>query len=105
MKKQKQIRQGDVFLAKIDKLPAGLEPVPLEDGKVVLAHGEATGHAHTISQSASLFLEPTTGRRYLEVLAPTSLDHQEHDACPVAGLYEVVRQCEYSPKAIRNVAD
>ena len=35
-----------------------------------------------------------------------SLEHQEHTAIPVPpGIYEGIRQREYSPASIRNVAD
>lgn len=41
-------RQGDVLIERIDSVPDDAQPVPLEDGRIVLAHGEVTGHAHAI---------------------------------------------------------
>ena len=104
----KQLRQGDVLLVKVDELPTGVEPIAREGGKIVLAHGEATGHAHAIvNRMAKFFQQPTTGRRFLRVSKrQTVLVHQEHEAIPLEpGVYEVKRQREYSPEVIRNVAD
>lgn len=36
------------MLIPVDSIPDGLKDVPLEDGRVVLAHGEVTGHAHAL---------------------------------------------------------
>jgi len=43
-----QRRQGDVQLQPVDQLPAGCKPLPAEGNRIVLAHGEVTGHAHAI---------------------------------------------------------
>lgn len=50
MKKQPllQLRQGDVQLQQVAKLPDGCTEVPPEGNRIVLAHGEVTGHAHAI---------------------------------------------------------
>lgn len=42
----KQARQGDVGIQKIDTLPDGVKPhTPSEKHRIVIAHGEVTGHA------------------------------------------------------------
>lgn len=43
------IRQGDVLLQPAASLPAGCTLVPLDRGRIVLAYGEMTGHAHAIA--------------------------------------------------------
>ena len=43
----KLYRQGDVLLRQVAKLPAKATSVKNE-GRIVLAHGEVTGHAHAI---------------------------------------------------------
>ncbi len=43
----KIIRQGDVMLFKVEKLPKGAVEVETQ-GDVILAFGEVTGHAHRI---------------------------------------------------------
>lgn len=55
MKKRNQMRQGDVLLD-FDNPPTALgKKLPREAGRVVLAHGEATGHTHSINAVASTF--------------------------------------------------
>src|SRR3954469_16865394 len=45
-----QARQGDIWLVRVDEaLPVGVIRVPREGGRVVLARGEATGHAHAVA--------------------------------------------------------
>lgn len=97
-----QFRQGDVFIVRIDTLPSGAVPV---NGPVILADGEATGHAHRIkSRSAKMFTNG--GRRFVRLGKPADVVHEEHGAINLAaGVYEVRRQVEYTPGAIRNVAD
>src|SRR5574337_1804601 len=46
--KPQQIRQGDVQLQPVAKLPEGCKELPPEGDRIVLAHGEVTGHAHAI---------------------------------------------------------
>lgn len=51
MKKQTpllQLRQGDVQIQQVTALPPGCTELPPEGHRIVLAHGEVTGHAHAI---------------------------------------------------------
>jgi len=104
-------RQGDVLVVPIEAIPEGAVPVKLDGGRIVLAYGEATGHAHAIAVA-----DPVTDldarllalgdRRFLEVPSPASIRHEEHRAIDLAhGNYEVIRQRVYSPEEPRNVAD
>ena len=107
-KSEMQYRQGDVFIRRIEKAPADLKPVPLDCGKIVLAHGEATGHMHAIDSGmgAALFMTPDQVKRVLRVKQPVRLYHDEHEPIEIPiGDYEVVIQKEYSPAEILNVAD
>lgn len=104
------IRQGDVLVKRIKALPKNLKPAEPENGRFVLAHGEATGHHHSfaISDRVAMFREDGSGGGlFLTVTgAPVALEHQEHTALSVEpGHYEVVRQREYHPEAIRRVED
>lgn len=56
MKNDLQIRQGDVYLFRVDSLPDAEKAKPV--GKHhVLAYGEATGHCHAIpKQDCELFI-------------------------------------------------
>ncbi len=102
-------RQGDVLIIPVAKLPNGLEPVKRESGRVILAHGEVTGHAHAIKDKrAALFRDPKLAAIFMHVSgdAPVALEHDEHSTIEVPpGDYQVIRQREYSPEEIRNVAD
>jgi hypothetical protein len=102
-------RQGDVLIIAVKNLPTKLDPVDREAGRVVLAHGEVTGHAHTISDKrAALFRDPKLMAVFMHVSgdAPVALEHDEHDRIMIPpGNYQVIRQREYSPESIRQVAD
>lgn len=95
-----------------------------ENGRVILAHGEVTGHCHEVTLPTAQFFEEPDGRRVLLALEPCELIHPEHGrialdpARPVQarqgdvllfpigqGAWEVRRQREYTPAAIRQVAD
>jgi hypothetical protein len=104
-------RQGDVLLIPVsgELLPAGARPVPRDARhRLVLALGEVTGHAHAVAaRDAELFAVPDeVDRRFLRIGSTSLLTHEEHRAIPLPpGLYRVVRQREYSPEAVRRVAD
>jgi DeoR/GlpR family transcriptional regulator of sugar metabolism len=106
---QFMIRQGDVLVVSIDSIPTNAALVARENGRVILAHGEVTGHAHAIKdRAATLFMDLKLNKIFLGVggSAPVSLAHDEHGTIDIPpGNYCVIRQREYSPNAIRNVAD
>jgi len=115
----KLYRQGDILLQEVSSLPVDLVAIPRADGKIVLAKGEATGHAHTISDAECvLFAQPaeTGAGTSTHNLARTTwltirkafamLDHEEHDALIIpCGQYRVIRQREFDRNMIRMVAD
>ena len=101
-------RQGDIALIPVDDVPAGLKKVPREKGRMVLAHGEVTGHAHVIEGDAVFLAEDLAEMegRFLKVEQECSLVHDEHSTIQVPpGSYEVRRQREYAPEAPLWVAD
>lgn len=103
-------RQGDVLIIPLDVIPEQerLEPVGRDEGRLVLAHGEMTGHAHIIeTEGAALFRDPIRMAVFLIVTGdPVMLEHDEHDTVVLPpGNYRVVRQREYSPEEIVNVTD
>jgi hypothetical protein len=103
---QFQARQGDV-LVMAEEMPKGAQQEMLEAGRIVLAHGEATGHAHAIrSQHATPFALPDKRRFVLIQGGRAMLKHDEHGAVKVPpGTYRVVRQREWQDEEIRNVED
>ena len=121
-KKPLIVRQGDVLLVRNDDLGiAGRKRIPREEGRVVLAHGELTGHAHAIaSKHAALYkadastppLNATSEAAAQQMIGILNarravvLAHEEHAPIRLpAGRYHVIRQREYSPEELRLVAD
>ena len=102
-------RQGDVLIVPVESMPAGVEPVGREGGRIVLAHGEATGHAHAIKdEHAALFRDPRLATIFMQVSRDGAvvLEHDEHDPITIPpGHYRIVRQREYVPGFARYVAD
>ena len=99
-------RQGDVLVKSVTSIPKTAKAKTQKD-RIVLAYGEVTGHAHAIHDLENVDVFVTAeGKTYLKVKDETKLSHEEHGAIGLApGNYEVIIQREYSPEAIRNVAD
>ena len=98
-------RQGDVLLERVNKIPTGLR-LQKASGRIILAHGEVTGHHHSIDADAADWWKGDDDEQYVEVKMPAEVVHQEHRAIAILpGKYKVRRQREYAPGAIRNVAD
>lgn len=93
------IRQGDVLLIPITHIVTNTSPVKRDNGRVVLAYGEATGHAHAILEdNCDLVTDEQADELYLLVYGDdVELVHQEHSTLTIApGTYRVVRQREYT---------
>ncbi len=92
-------RQGDVLVREIDALPSNLHPVPRDAGRIILAYGETTGHAHAISapDEEATLLTADEEHRFLRIMAGVHLDHEEHGTIAIPpGIYEVIRQREWT---------
>lgn len=117
--KMLQLRQGDVQLQQVAALPSGCKELPPDGNRIVLAHGEVTGHAHAIYDHAAQASEiadaaiararlwsAPDGTRYLEVSQPVTLRHEEHTEHRLPpGIYHLPTQVEYTPAELRRVAD
>jgi hypothetical protein len=124
------IRQGDVCLVQVERLPAACDLVPGQEQKIVLAWGEATGHHHRIedhvqaqaprtaeahntaiativgARARARLWRDKNGDRFLEVEAPVTLRHEEHTAHTLPrGVYKLPNQVEYAPSLLRRVVD
>lgn len=103
------VRQGDVILVPAKIMPGDLKAVPRDNGRVILAYGESTGHAHAFRSPAVTFFRPDdagAGGGWLSLAEPALLEHEEHTALLVpAGLYRVGIQVEETPEAVRRVED
>jgi hypothetical protein len=112
MKNKNQFRQGDVLIERVQNIKTETGKSAKDNGRVILAHGEVTGHAHEVMDEKADIFHPATPddqgmtRLVLKLGRDAQLKHQEHAPIPlVKGTYRVTRQREYSPEAIRNVAD
>lgn len=117
--KHEMKRQGDVLVIRVASLPKNLSAKPRDNGRVVLAYGEVTGHAHAITEKAVVHYEAkdatdaarqllaSVGLRmeigdenaptFLDVPADAVLAHEEHGAVALEpGQYVVLRQREWS---------
>ncbi len=94
-------RQGDLlFVLQNSQPPANLTARQSD----VIVEGEATGHAHRLT--GGTILEAPDGTLYLNITRTAQVVHEEHGPITLdPGLWLVVRQREYSPEAIRSVAD
>jgi len=101
----KAYRQGDVSITAVDRVPKQARRVR---GDLVLARGEATGHAHRIVEGQAFLYRLATGILYLRVLSEfAKLYHEEHeDILLPKGDYEVRQQREFDViRGWRNVQD
>lgn len=98
-------RQGDVLLMKVKALPDHVQAVEPDARGVVLAEGEVTGHAHTMSAETTTAYR-ALGMDWIVVDTDTDLTHQEHDTLVIApGVWRVVHQREYDAGKVRRVID
>lgn len=99
--KNKQYRQGDVLLTETNEKPTGEK----QDGKIILAHGEVTGHHHTVECDKADWWK-SDGDQFVVIKSKATVTHQEHAPIILRNrTHKVRRQSEYSPEAIRRVAD
>lgn len=92
----KQIRQGDILLVAVDNAP----PLGLTLKKqVILAEGEATGHAHRLTGEVLEWYE--NDERFVRIIGQAfgELSHEDHDPIPAAVIepdvtYKVIPQQE-----------
>ncbi|MCJ7710151.1 MAG: hypothetical protein MUQ32_04905 [Chloroflexi bacterium] len=88
-------RQGDILLRRVARLPGVLAAVPRDAGRIVLAYGEVTGHAHAIDapEAEATLLTADQNQRFLRLLADVDLRHEEHATIHLpAGTYAVIQQ-------------
>ncbi|MCL7429120.1 hypothetical protein [Streptomyces sp. YS415] len=106
-------RQGDVLIVPVEEsaVPDHVAHAPRERrdarGRLVLALGEVTGHAHAVVGPGELVREPGPfGPLLLHLPQGGRVVHEEHAAIALpVGWYRVIRQREYMPGSVRIVAD
>lgn len=91
------VRQGDVLLIPVASIPASASPVERDRGRVILAYGEVTGHAHAITAPEATLLSDVDARFLRIVGSAVDLGHEEHATITVApGEYRVVVHREWT---------
>jgi hypothetical protein len=102
-----QVRQGDVFLERIDAIPANVKPRARDNGRAILAYGEVTGHAHVLDDPESAIFDGEDGEFFLRIESDTGLVHDEHARIDLPeGLYVGRTQREWTDEnESRAVAD
>jgi hypothetical protein len=95
-------RHGDVLIQKVAKLPAERKQLKHR----TLAHGELTGHSHSIKEKNCTLWQAGT-ELFLQVGGDfVTVIHQEHGPIELPkGYYRVWRQREYTPERIVVVRD
>ncbi len=116
---EKTARQGDVLLIRVDALPEGVTEAKRDRiGRIVLAYGETSGHAHTIRDKGVCGFRMAGSEEvdFIEVggSGVATLNHEyesgamaeHHPITLPPGAYKVVRQREYvAPQIERRVVD
>ena len=96
------IQQGDVVIAKVDKIKGK------KLNHLTLAKGEKTGHHHTITEGEAELYEEN-GTLYLRINSENAtLTHQEHKPIVIEkGDYEIgiVQEYDHFAEEARRVAD
>lgn len=102
-----QVRQGDVYIVGVDEIPADSVIVKRDAKRVVLAYGEVTGHAHAFyGRGVTLREQQKTKARHLKLVTRGLLKHEEHAPISVPpGTHRVLKQFEYTPEELQQVAD
>lgn len=95
------VRQGDLVLKKIKKLPTGLT-----ETKVKVMVTGSHGHNHSFDTGKLYFTPVDTYVFGYLVAKGTSIDHPEHGGMKLEnGVYELRKQQEYTPQGLVPVID
>lgn len=109
MTKRLPVRQGDVLLVPVDAIPDNAKVKSRDNGRVIIAYGEVTGHAHQIADPDAVGAEILTvgeSATFIRLTKKAQLVHEEHgtiDLQPGAWEYRPQREWRYG-QSIR-VAD
>ncbi|RJX17077.1 MAG: hypothetical protein C4575_14175 [Desulforudis sp.] len=96
-------QQGDILIQSVEKLPDNLEIMPPENGRYILARGEASGHAHAVYESILLYKERGTNILYCKADDYFTLRHEEHKQIIIPpGIYQVRQVREYDYFKVDN---
>lgn len=103
--KKQCYRHGEILLVKVNKLPKGLK---ISDSKCIMQGSHS--NSHTIDNGKLYFVKEGTYVFGYLVAKNTSLLHSEHspkigDAKIKNGIYQLIKQNEYTPSGLIPVQD
>lgn len=103
----KKYAQGDVLIIPVNSIPENVKPFERENGDVILAHGEVTGHAHRIKDKTVGAWVDKDDKVWLDVKdLIAEVTHEEHGTIGLnPGKYMVVTQREYVARRPTRVLD
>lgn len=102
-----QYRQGDILFIKLNEKPSG-NIIPRDDqNRIVVAEGEATGHAHAIHEDkVTMYRDDVLNRAWVVVDDTADVVHEEHDTVILdSGTWEIVYQRQYVRGQVRRILD
>lgn len=108
MKSEFTNQQGDVVIETWDSIPKDARQIGSKRGRIILADGEHTGHAHAIEDIEGVQMFEKDGMFYIRVIKEVELKHEEHKAQKIEpGIYRVrgVREYSHFDEEARRVAD
>ena len=96
MKKQNIYAQGDILLIKVESIPQKKKKYDRQNGKIILAWGEKTGHHHRIEDDTTQAWVDDNDAVWLEVkdlIEEARVIHEEHGEIRLPeGYYRVIRE-------------
>lgn len=108
MAKQFMARQGDVLIVGA-KIPKEATAKVRDNGRVILAYGEVTGHAHQIVDPdvvGAVLLTVAESATFLRLAKGAQLIHEEHGTVAIPpGEYQIIQQREWRYGESIRVAD
>lgn len=102
-----QIQQGDVLFIPVEVDLSDANEVKRKNGSIVVMEGEATGHAHRITDIDAMFFEKE-GKFYLKTIKEVTIKHEEHNPISIPiGTFEIgrVREKDWLSGMVSPVVD
>ena len=100
-----QVRQGDVLLIPVDKVPTESQYVyRIKGAGIILAAGEATGHHHRVRERGAREYRKGKERYLTTGKAGGTITHEEHEpiTLPPRSVFRIVQQREYEPVIVAD---
>jgi len=101
-------QQGDVLIESVDSIPEEAITEATSERGFILAAGEVTGHAHTVSPSSATLMGMGE-KKFLNVYANSAtIKHEEHGHITVPkGKYKIriVKEYDHFAEEARSVKD